>query len=238
MKPSFAAYTIAFGLVVSTLDMPGLALKIAGFNPPSWVFSIMFFGCNIAGYALIFLGTQALRKDSEFFRSAYVTALLLIAGWVLVMIYGAGLNFLTTGRNPMLIAFPLVILITLDWFLVYVICRGVRVEASHARAEAVQWVEWFSTHMMMRHEEHAQNEEKFSVLEQQASKMWFIYLAMQAVFVPAEFYLWSYLKRWEFVWTALLVSVLHIIPAIALGYFIFRVGQLLDGVDAPKPITV
>ena len=68
--------------------------------------------------------------------------------------------------------------------------------------------------------------------------MWFIYLAMQAVFVPAEFYLWSYLKRWEFVWTALLVSVLHIIPAIALGYFIFRVGQLLDGVDAPKPITV
>ncbi|HRR08936.1 MAG TPA: hypothetical protein PLO56_09615 [Rhodothermales bacterium] len=237
LSSSQALTAIAIGLVVATLDMPALALKLAGFTLPFNLFFVLFFLLNIIGYGLIWIGAQILLEDSPYFRSVSISSLVMNATWVVLMILTLALRYFDLDTNGQLNILPIILVSTIDWFLVFVLYRGIKVEASRARNEALEWLEWFSVHMMLKSEKHEEEQERFGGLVREAEQIWFIYLSMMFLFIPALLYLWSYLRRWEFLWTALLIGVLHLAPVVLLAFFIFRVGQHLNAIEPPTVET-
>jgi len=237
LSSSRALAAIAFGLIVATLDMPALALKLAGFTLPFNLFFYLFFVLNLVGYGLIWLGANALLEDSPYFRSVRTSALVMNVTWLVLMVLTLVLRYLDLDSNSQLNILPIILVSTIDWYLVFVLYRGIKVEANRARNEALEWLEWFSVHMMLKSEKHEQEQERFSGLVREAEQIWFIYLSMMFVFIPALLYFWSYLRRWEFLWTALLIGVLHLAPVVLLAYFILRIGRHLEAIEPPTVET-
>lgn len=235
MKHSTACYLIAAGLVISVLDVPAIALRFAQIEPDRYLLFSLIFGFNALGYGLIFWGARSLEADSPFFRRAeWTTAAQLVCYACLAILALLQMWDLDPGARTIGLFF-LPLMFTIDWFMVYALCKGIQVEARSARKEAVQIVEWMWKHLLLRDRKAESAHDQFSILEREADRVWVIYLSISITFIPFALYLWSYLIRKEQLWPAIILIFLHFIPAVGLAYFIFRVGQLLEQDPMPPP---